>query len=213
MFLALFVVLFLCAPLVRAQSSEYVEPQAGAHELEVFSGSGTGVHGFGQSSATVGNVVWYAGPRYGWVLTDVHGPRFLRGRFEYAMDVIPVFLVLQAGGTTYGSSFDPIVLKWNFARSRGAAPYFELSAGGLATAQQVPRGASHLNFTPSAAFGLRFPRGRNYWSLEFRYIHISDAFITNYNPGMDTLGLLFGFGRFTHSRGLSEGIQRAHAAP
>jgi hypothetical protein len=190
--------LLVGAPFARGQSSAYVRPEPGGRELAVFSGSGAGVRGFGLSGATAGNVVWYVGLRYGWVLTDAHGPGFLRGRFEYAMDVIPVLLVLQEDGTAYGFSLHPIVLKWNFARTHGAAPYFESSAGGLVTTHQIPRGASRLNFTPGAAFGVRFPGRRNYWSLEIRYLHISDAFITNYNPGTDTVGLRLSFGRFTH---------------
>jgi hypothetical protein len=182
----------LCVPLTQAQSrSVSIEPQRGGTELEVFSGSGVGVSG-----VTAGNGVWYAGGRYGWVLTDPHGPGFLRSRFEYAVDVAPAFLVFQPGGTAYGFSFDAIVLKWNFEGHHRATPYFELTAGGLVTTHQIPRGANNFNFTPSAAFGVRFPRGRNYWSVEVRYLHISDAQITAFNPGTDTVGIRVGFGRF-----------------
>ena len=60
--------------------------------------------------------------RYGWVLTNPHGPGFLRGRFEYAVDVVPVFLVSQPAGTTYGFGLNPLGLKWNLEMHRGVVP-------------------------------------------------------------------------------------------
>ncbi len=113
---------------------------------------------------------------------------------------MPVFVVFQPGGAAYGLGFDPIVVKWNFQERHHVVPYFEISAGVLSTTHQVPIGAGSFNFTPGAAFGVHVLRGKHYWSAEFRYLHISDAQITSYNPGTDTLGLRIGFGRFTRPR-------------
>ena len=46
-----------------------------------------------------------AGLRYGWILTGppLHG--FLRGRFEYAVDAVPVFFAFQPANTAYGAGF------------------------------------------------------------------------------------------------------------
>ena len=62
------------------------------------------------------------GLRYGWILTRPHGPGFLKGRFEYALDAVPAFLVFQPANTAFGVGFNPLNLKWNFAtRGQGRA--------------------------------------------------------------------------------------------
>src|SRR6266853_1510852 len=78
---------------IRAQSG----PEGGGNELQVWTGGGRGLNG---STSDTG--VWNLGVRYGWVLTDAVGPGPLRGRFEYAVDVVPVFLLTQRNGTAYG---------------------------------------------------------------------------------------------------------------
>ena len=49
----------------------------------------------------------------------LHGPGFLKGRFEYAVDAVPVFLVFQPANTSYGAGFNPIDLKWDFVPCGG----------------------------------------------------------------------------------------------
>ena len=70
-------------------------PERG-HEMEVWTGAGGDP--IGTPGVTLGNSIWNLGVRYGWVLTDPHGPGFLRGRFEYAVDAIPALMVFQPGG-------------------------------------------------------------------------------------------------------------------
>ena len=65
-------------------------PEDGGHEVQLWTGGGYTVPG-----GTKNTGVWNAGLRYGWILTRPHGPGFLKGRFEYAVDGIPVFLVFQ----------------------------------------------------------------------------------------------------------------------
>src|SRR5579872_2348133 len=65
-----------CAAALRAQSLAPQEPQQDSTELQVWSGAGHSANG-----GTDGTVVWNAGVRYGWVLTNPHGPGILRGRF------------------------------------------------------------------------------------------------------------------------------------
>ena len=155
-------------------------------------GSGYTVPG-GTSHISVTNV----GVGYGWVLTDLHGPGFLRGRLEYALNAIPVFVLAERGQTVYGASFDPAVLRWNFQPRRRAMPYVELSGGALFTNHAVPPGGGAVNFTPSFGVGFSVPRGRFRWSAEIRYLHISDSDLTSFNPGINTLQLRIGFGRFS----------------
>jgi hypothetical protein len=73
--------------------------------------------------------------------------------------------------------------------------------GGLVvTTRQVPLGANTFNFMPSGAIGVNLLRGKYHWSIDFRYLHISDAQITAFNPGTDTFGFRIGFGGFTHAK-------------
>jgi len=75
-------------------------------------------------------------------------------------------------------------------------PYLELSGGTLFTTREVPPGTSKVNFTPSAAFGAHFLGGKYFWSLEARYLHISNAGLTVPNPGINTFEVRIGVGEF-----------------
>lgn len=181
-------IVFCVAP-TRAQSGSNYELVAGSREWQVWTAMGSSVVTTAHNAA-----VWNWGMRYGWVLTDLHGPAFLRGRFEYAVDATPVFAIIEPTQTVYGVSTDPLVLRWNFQQRGRIAPYVDLSAGVLFTNRQVPPGANRVNFTSCAGIGASVPRGPYRWSLEVRYLHISDASLTSYNPGINQLQLRVGLG-------------------
>jgi len=192
----LFTILFAAA--ANAQSSTPADigdrrPERGT-EMEVWTGGGGDP--IGSTGVTQGNSQWTAGLRYGWILTDAHGRGFLRGRFEYAVDALPVFMVFQPGGRAYGFGFDPWIMKWNFETHRRISPYIELGGGGLITTREIPVGESRFNFTPTGAIGVNILRGKYHWSVDFRYLHISDAETTKFNTGTDTFGLRVGWGVF-----------------
>jgi hypothetical protein len=198
--LIFFILLCLKGSLVLAQTTA---PEASAdqgpergHEWEVWTGAGGDP--IGTPKVTLGNGIWNAGVRYGWILTDAHGPGLLRGRFEYAVDALPVVMVFQPGGKAYGFGFNPWVMKWNFETHRRISPYIEVGGGLLLSTRQIPLGADTFNFTPSGAIGVNILRGKYHWSIDFRYFHISDAQITPFNPGTDTFGFRLGFGEFVH---------------
>ena len=175
------------ASLAGAQS----RPEDGGHELEVWTGGGPSVAG-----GTSDSGVWNAGIRYGWILTRPNGPGFLKGRFEFALDAVPVFMVFQPVHTAYGAGFNPLVLSWNFATRGRTVPYLELSGGVLYTNHDVPEGANNLNFTPSAAFGTHILREKYNWSAEVRYLHISNAGLDAHNSGLNTVQVRLGIGKF-----------------
>jgi lipid A 3-O-deacylase len=180
--------ILLNAPAIRAQAG----PVEGGHELQFWTGGGHGISG-GQS----GDGVWNAGFRYGLILTAPHGPGFLRGRLEYAVDAVPVFLVVQKTNTAYGAGIDPFAFKWALDTHTKVVPYFELGGGTLFTNTKVPEGTSRVNFTSSAAAGLHFLRGRRNISAEVRYMHISNAGLATPNPGINTIQFRIGFGWFS----------------
>jgi lipid A 3-O-deacylase len=182
------VVLSLCASLAWTQE----RPGDGSREIQIWMGGGHSVPG-----GTTDTGVWNVGLRYGWILTKPHGPGFLKGRFEYAVDVVPVFVVFQRTNTAYGAAINPLNLKWNFATRGGRVmPYFELSGGTLFTDHDVPAFTSQVNFTSGAALGFHFLGEKRAWSIETRYMHVSNAGLSDPNPGINTVQVRLGIGKF-----------------
>ena len=159
--------------------------------MQIWAGGGHSVAG-GTSRTGISD----AGLRYGWVLTGPHLPGFLRGRFEYAVDAVPLYLIFQPANTAYGVGFNPLGLKWNFQRRGRFSPYLELSGGTLFSDHNVPVGTNDVNFTSAAALGAHVLSAKYNWSVEVRYLHISNAGLTTPNPGINTLQVRLGLGRF-----------------
>jgi Lipid A 3-O-deacylase (PagL) len=181
----------LIAVLFASAVSEAQFIEQGATEVQVWTSDGHSVSG-GRGNTGI----WNAGLRYGWVLTEPHGPGFLAGRFEYALDAVPAYLIFQPSNTAYGVGLNPLNLKWNFATRGHLRPYLELSGGVLFTTEKVPRATSKVNFTPSAAFGTHFLGEKYAWTIEARYLHISNAGLGDFNPGINTFEVRLGVGRF-----------------
>ena len=184
----LFLAVIVLVPVARGQSG----PEGGGHDLQIWTGGGHGING-----STSDSGIWNVGLRYGWVLTDPVGPGPLRGRFEYAVDVVPVFLVTQSPKNAYGFGLNPFALKWNFVTHHNIAPYMDIGGGTLFTNEQTPPGTSRVNFTTGGALGMHFLRSKYNWSAEVRFMHISNAGLSTPNPGINTIQVRLGFGRFT----------------
>ncbi len=166
----------------------------GSTEIGLWAGGGTGV---GHSSSfQFAN----AGLRLGKVLTGQHGPGFLWGNFEYAVELVPLYLVLQdvpklqAGGaittgrqTVYGGSISPVILKWNFSSGKNLVPFFAAEESAIFTTKDVPAGdTSTINFASGIGSGVQFFRDdRHALSLSGHLMHISNASIGNHNPGIN----------------------------
>jgi hypothetical protein len=166
-------------------------PEKGDNEIQVWAGGGHSVSG-GRGHIGAFN----AGLRYGWILTGPHLPSFIRGRFEYAVDAVPLFLVFQPTNTAYGVGFDPLGLKWNFERHGRISPYLELTGGAVFTNHNVPPGTNTVNFMDQAALGLHILGAKHNVSLELRYMHISNAGLATPNPGVNTVQVRLGIGKF-----------------
>ncbi len=177
------------APAAHAQA----RPEKGGHELQLWTAGGYGVKGIASHTG-----LWAAGVRYGWILTEPHGPGFLRGQFEYAVGAVPIFTIFQPANTAYGAAVNPFAFKWNFDTRGRVVPYVELEGGALFTNTQVPPGTSRINFTSSGALGLHFLMDKMNWSADVRFMHISNAGLTSGNPGINTVQLRIGLGWFTH---------------
>jgi hypothetical protein len=163
-------------------------------DLGVWAGGGFSVPGGTKDTHTVN-----AGLRLGKVLTDDHFGSFLRGNFEWAADLIPVYYLWQPAPAinAYGAAFNPLNLKWNFIRSARAIPYLELGGGVLFSSHAVPLNASHVNFLTHAALGLHIFRTEVCAiTTAIRYEHISNAGLTTPNPGINTLQFTIGLNSF-----------------
>ncbi|MCL2660645.1 MAG: acyloxyacyl hydrolase [Acidobacteriaceae bacterium] len=151
------------------------------------------------------------GVHAGKVLTPNVGPGLLRGNFEYAVEVYPLWqsytprfqrstctlpaclVTGSAGGTFTGVSITPVLLRWNFATTGRVVPWIQGGGGVIWTNHKYPPIAggpadntSVWNFTPQFGVGARYfisPRR----SIDFgaNAVHISSASLGDKNPGIN----------------------------
>ncbi|MBV9340896.1 MAG: acyloxyacyl hydrolase [Acidobacteria bacterium] len=188
-------VLLMFTTLLAGSMCAQLAPETGGNEIQLWTSGGHSVPG-GRSQTGI----WNMGLRYGWILTDAHGPAFLRGKFEYAIDAVPAYLIFQPVNTSYGVGLNPLNLRWDLAQRGRLLPYFELSGGVLFTTHTVPPHTSAVNFTPAAAFGVYLLKKKRALALEARYLHISNAGLSRLNPGINTLEVRLGVGKFHAGR-------------
>ena len=163
-------------------------------DFGVWAGGGLSVPGGTKDTQAIDT-----GVRLGKVLTDDHGGSFVRGNFEWAADVMPVYYVLQPGPAknAYSAGFNPVNLKWNFTRSARTVPYLELGGGVLFSNTKVPLDTSRVNFVTHAALGFHFfVHEKRALSFNVRYEHISNAGLTVPNPGINTVQFQLGMNWF-----------------
>ena len=175
------------APLGRAQAT----PEDSSSEWQVWTGGGHGING-----SQSGTGVWNLGLRYGLILTSPYGPGFMKGQLEYAFDVVPAWAIVQKTGTVYGAGVNPFAFKWILSNPKKIKPFFQIEGGTLFTTRDVPEGTSQVNFTTSGGIGAHFLGERHNFSAEVRFQHISNAGMSNPNPGINTIQVRIGFGAF-----------------
>jgi lipid A 3-O-deacylase len=168
-------------------------PETDGNEIEIWTAGGHGTNGITQHTG-----IFSVGFRYGWVITAPHGPGLLRGRFEYAVDAVPVYLVFRRTNTAYGAAVNPFALIWNLDTQGRVLPYVELGGGALFTSTQLPEGTSRVNFTTAGAVGAHILTKKVTWSADIRFMHISNAGLKPLNPGINTAQLRLGVSWFTH---------------
>jgi len=161
----------------------------GSREVEFFAQAGHSVAG-GASDTSIFN----AGARWGFGLFDLG-----RGSFQYELEAIPIYFVRQPIQNSYGVSFTPFDVKYNFRRNAARViPFAELGGGVLISRHDVPSGTNAVNFTPQAGVGLHLPFGDNHYhaTLGLKYVHISNAGLSVPNPGLNTIQIRLGVGKF-----------------
>lgn len=154
-------------------------------------------------------------------LTDV-GLRYSRTLWEpgsnvslrYTLDIIPVEILNQpayvacSGGycqtgreTVYGGGVNPLGLKLNFFRADQWQPFIASTAGFVASVERIPvdiPGGTLFNFTFDFQAGVQhFNSSRTRaWMLGYKFQHISNAYRSSFNPGVDANVVFIGFSFF-----------------
>ena len=149
-----------------------------------------------------------AGFSYGyrcWVWSSV--------ALSYTATAMPAAILLQPAQTlynfyppyqrnvaphaVYGFAVAPLGFTLELARKRRLHPFFETIEGLIASTEPIPENqpdASGLNFLIDLGGGLRWNVGaRQAVSLGYRFLHISNAGTTSFNPGVDNNVIYVGY--------------------
>jgi Lipid A 3-O-deacylase (PagL) len=108
-----------------------------------------------------------------------------RGRFEWAVEVMPIYGQYRPQHV-YGIGLSPVVWRWNLEPRGRYAPYTELASGLLWTTAPVPLLTGKANFLAHAAAGLRVMiTPHQALVLGYRFEHISNGNRLEKNPGVN----------------------------
>jgi lipid A 3-O-deacylase len=169
----------LFASAAAAQDLPSTSLTRGTWDLGAFAGGGTGL---GKSDDTQ---FFIAGGRVGRVLTGEHFSGWARGNFEWAIDLMPAYIVFPPTSAVYGGSFKPVIWQWNFTGGKKISPYAAVAGGVVFSRRNIPPGdTSTVNFTTQGVFGVHiFTRQSRALQLESAFGHLSSASLGNHNPG------------------------------
>jgi lipid A 3-O-deacylase len=161
-----------------------------------------------------------AGFQVGKPLTGVLHAGILSGQFELSGNIMPLWQAYtpaahdqtffypcdagtcsfesgEGGGTYYGASLTPVILRWNFlTRSRRIQPWFQGAGGLIYTTHKfppdvlvlhgTPGGTSVFNFSPQGGIGLHyFIHDKRSIDVGVNGVHISSASLGDRNPGVN----------------------------
>jgi Lipid A 3-O-deacylase (PagL) len=122
---------------------------------------------------------------WGRVLAEPWGPGVLRGRFEWAIEVVPLFSQFSPD-ETLGVGVTPVTWRWNFDPRGRVSPFLEVAGGLLWTGEPVPPQTTAANFTAHASYGIRyFYRPRQALVIAYLFDHISNGNRLERNPGVN----------------------------
>ena len=130
---------------------------------------------------------------WGRLLTGPRSSGALRGRFEWAFEVTPLYAQYRPS-RAYGWGVAPLVWRWNFEPRGRYAPYAELAGGALWTSQPVPERTTTANFRAYTGAGVRIlVAPRRAVVLSYRFEHISNGNRVDRNPGVNAHSIHFGY--------------------
>ena len=162
-----------------AANTEWMIAAGVAHSVNLFESTG-GRH------YAVQNV------SFGKELTGDLKAGFIRGRFTWAVEAMPVFYQFKPSHL-YGVGFAPVVWRWNFPPHPRWSAFAELSMGGLVTSDAIPEGTERVNFTAHWGGGVRLRTGASQSIvLGYRFQHISNGNQLSSNPGVNSHVVILG---------------------
>jgi hypothetical protein len=208
--------------------SDEVNPVAQVREHRSWEHGPFANGGFGVGDRAQYKFFW-AGYQLGKPLTPVFHAGPLSGQFELAGNIIPLWQsytpaphyanytctnaqgnpftcsLWTGGGTFYGVSMTPVILRWNFlTRSKRIQPWFQAAGGLIYTTHKYPPnyksgptvidgytyqldgGTSVWNFAPQGGVGVHyFTRAKRSIDLGVNGVHISSASLGDRNPGVN----------------------------
>lgn len=113
---------------------------------------------------------------------------------SYTAALMPAAVVIQPDGhAVYGFAAAPLGATLAFARTRRVYPFAETLLGIIASTEPVPIravNATGLNFMFDVGGGVRIGRSV---TLGYKFLHISNASTTSFNPGLDNNVLYVGY--------------------
>lgn len=136
-------------------------------------------------------------PRFGYVFAEFGEKPPWKGSLQAVVEAVPALVAFEDSQTIYGGGFN-LLLRYDISTGTRLVPFLEGGAGVLISTPQStePKSqfrASQFNFTLQIAPGLRyFLSKRTAISVEYRFHHISDAGLTEDNPGINSDFLLLG---------------------
>jgi hypothetical protein len=114
---------------------------------------------------------------------------------SYTAAAMPAAILIQPyegnvpAHAVYGFAVAPVGFTFALARKRRLHPFIETAGGIVASTEPIPENqpdASGLNFFFDLGGGVRWRVGeRGAVSLGYRFLHISNAGTTSFNPGVD----------------------------
>ena len=158
----------------------------------------------GRPYATQGSVAWWfeTGPGTnfdgGWlVLGGVGVEWYPVDGFAVGFRVDGVGIELEDTPTTGGGG-GALLLRWHVHRAEDWSIYLDGGCGLVYFAEDVPAGASRLDFSPQVGGGVTYALGPAVRLMAgLRWYHLSNAQTNSSNPGVDMLqgylGITFGF--------------------
>ena len=185
-------ILLLASTSATAQERPLPMPLAANWDIGIWAGGATGEE---NTNSFAEAQIWTAGFFLGRRITGEIGRGWRRGRLQYGLDVVPLF-VTSRSQRIHGSAFDPVILRWNSSLHRGRlAPYLELGGGAVATSANLPPGnTSSFNFLAKGGGGVHlFTRNRQSLDLGCTWWHVSNANLGVRNPEFNGVQLTVGY--------------------
>lgn len=116
---------------------------------------------------------------------------------EILYNFVPPYQRVSPSHAVYGFAIAPLGFTLDLLRSRRIHPFVESIGGLIASVEPIPENqpdASGLNFLFDFGGGVRWNASRRrVVSVGYRFLHISNAGTTNFNPGVDNNVLYVGY--------------------